>query len=61
MYTSFWTSTIYISYLVTRFFHPAIPLNLPIGLDFLLSSAGKLKPFLAGVTHISFCTFIFVS
>jgi hypothetical protein len=46
---------------VTRYSYPAIPLNLAIGFDFLLSKAGKLKFLLTGVTYVLFWTFIFVS
>jgi hypothetical protein len=44
---------------ITRYSYPAIPLNLAIGLDFLLLNAGKLEFFLTGVTYVSFWTFIF--
>ncbi len=46
---------------ITRYSYPAIPLNLAIGLEFLLSNAGKLKFFLTGITYDSLWTFIFVS
>jgi hypothetical protein len=46
---------------ITRYYYPAIPLNLAIGFDFMQLNTQKLKFFLIGVSYFSFWTFIFVS